>query len=258
MSQNAQLAQEIQEAIKLALAPADSEVPPCPPFAVPEDPAQLAKYVDHTILKPAASIADVKKICAEGREFGFASICVNSCHAGLVKSELGDCGVKTCCVVGFPLGAMGTVSKAAETRQAVADGADEIDMVVNVGWLKSGELEAVLADITAVVQAAGGKTVKVIIETILLTDEEKVAACYLSKKAGAHFVKTSTGFSGGGATVEDVALMRRVVGQDLEVKASGGIRDREAAEAMISAGADRLGCSAGVAIVSGGKGKENY
>ncbi len=209
---------------------------------------ELAKYIDHTLLKPDASEEAVLKLCAEAREFGFASVCVNGSFTELVARELKGSGVKTCVVVGFPLGAGTSAAKAFETADAVSRGAEEVDMVISVGRLRSGETAAVREDIRAVVKAAEGALVKVILETCLLTDEQKELACRLAEEAGAHFVKTSTGFSTGGATVEDVALMRRVVGDRLGVKASGGIRTREDAERMIAAGASRIGASASVTI----------
>jgi len=213
----------------------------------------VARMIDHTLLKANATPEDVEKICKEAREYKFKSVCVNSGYASLVKRLLRGSGVLTCVVVGFPLGAMTTASKAAETRDAVADGADEIDMVINIGALKAGDFDKVKHDIEAVVEAAKGRTVKVILETHLLTDEEKVAACQLAVMAGTSFVKTSTGFGGGGATAEDIALMRRVVGPAIGVKASGGVRTREDAEKMIKAGASRIGASASIAIVTGKK-----
>ncbi|RMH54803.1 MAG: deoxyribose-phosphate aldolase [Candidatus Hydrogenedentota bacterium] len=214
---------------------------------------RIAKMIDHTFLKPNATPKDIERLCAEARKFGFKSVCVNPTYVSLCKRLLRGSGVLVCTVIGFPLGATTTAAKAAETRDAVADGADEIDMVINVGALKAGEYEKVKHDIEAVVEAAKGRTVKVILETHLLTDEEKVAACQLCVAAGAHFVKTSTGFGGGGATPEDVALMRKVVGRSLGVKASGGVRTKEDAEKMIRAGATRIGASASVAIVTGKK-----
>jgi len=212
---------------------------------------KLNAYIDHTILKPDATTAEVKQLCDEAKEYGFASVCVNSKHVGLVAKELADSGVKACCVVGFPLGAMLTQAKAMETRLAVEAGAEEVDMVIDIGAAKEGDFAAVEADIAAIVKEAHPKAlVKVIIETCLLTDDEKVSACLAAKHAGADFVKTSTGFSKGGATVEDVALMRRTVGEEMGVKASGGIRDKETAIAMIQAGATRIGASAGIKIVS--------
>lgn len=212
------------------------------------NPGELAKCIDHTLLKPDASEDAVRRLCAEAREFGFASVCVNGSFTELVARELKRSGVKTCVVVGFPLGAGTSAAKAFETADAVSRGAEEIDMVLSVGRLRFGETAAVREDIRAVVQAAEGALVKVILETCLLTDEQKELACRLAEEAGAHFVKTSTGFSTGGATVEDVALMRRVVGDRLGVKASGGIRTREDAERMIAAGASRIGASASVTI----------
>lgn len=210
----------------------------------------LAKYIDHTLLKPDADAAQVKSLCEEALKYGFASVCVNSCHADLVAGMLSGSGVKTCCVVGFPLGAVLTEAKAFETKAAVARGAQEIDMVINIGALKSGNRSLAQDDIIAVVAAANKKAlVKVIIEACLLTDAEKVLACELAKAAGADFVKTSTGFSVGGATVGDVALMRKAVGPDMGVKASGGIRDLDTALSMIQAGATRIGASASVRIM---------
>ena len=209
----------------------------------------IAGMIDHTLLKAAATSADIKKICAEAREYKFASVCVNSCYAKLVTEQLAGTGVKTCCVVGFPLGAMSAEAKAYEAKCAVADGAGEIDMVINVGALKEGNDQFVEDDIRAVVEASKPAIVKVIIETCLLTDEEKVRACELSEKAGAAFVKTSTGFSTGGANAHDVALMRKTVGDRLQVKASGGIHTPDQAQELIEAGADRIGASNGVALL---------
>ncbi len=204
--------------------------------------------IDHTLLKPDATQEDVRRICGEAKTYGFASVCVNSCYAALVREELRGSGVKTCCVVGFPLGAMSAAAKAFEAEQACADGAQEIDMVLNVGALKAGDDAYVLRDIGAVVAAACGAIVKVILETCLLNDDEIVRACRLAVQAGASFVKTSTGFGSGGATVHDVALMRQTVGPEIGVKASGGIRTRADAVNMIEAGASRIGTSAGAAI----------
>ena len=209
----------------------------------------IAGMIDHTLLKAAATSADIRKICGEAREYKFASVCVNSCYAKLVTEQLAGTGVKTCCVVGFPLGAMSTEAKAYEAKCAVADGAGEIDMVVNVGALKEGNDQFVEDDIRAVVEASKPAIVKVIIETCLLTDEEKVRACELSEKAGAAFVKTSTGFSTGGANAHDVALMKKTVGDRLQVKASGGIHTPAQAQELIEAGADRIGASNGVALL---------
>ncbi len=209
----------------------------------------IAKYIDHTLLAPDAAKSAIEKLCKEASEYKFASVCVNSCWVSLAADLLKDSSVKVCTVVGFPLGAMDTVSKAYEAAKAVENGADEVDMVINIGYLKSGMLDAVLEDIVAVRKATEGKLLKVIIETCLLTDDEKRTACELSEKAGADFVKTSTGFSKGGATLHDVELMKSVVGDRLGVKASGGVRDYATAKAMIDAGATRIGASAGIAIV---------
>lgn len=217
-------------------------------------PESLAKYVDHTLLKPEASQEQVKKVCDEARQYKFASVCVNPSYIGYVAQQLAGSGVAPCVVVGFPLGATIPEVKAAETAAVIALGAKEVDMVVNVGAIKTGDWQLVKRDIEAVVGAARGKAlVKVIIETCLLTDEEKVKVCTVSKLAGADFVKTSTGFSTGGATVEDVRLMRQTVGPDMGVKASGGVRDYAGAVEMIKAGATRLGTSSGVKIVTGSK-----
>lgn len=209
----------------------------------------IAKYIDHTILKQDARKEDIERITAEAREYGFASVCVNSCWVKLCHSLLEGTDVKVCTVVGFPLGAASSEAKKAETAAAVADGADEIDVVLNVGYLKSGMLKEVYEDIVAVRKACREKTLKVIIETCLLTDDEKIEACRIAERAGADFVKTSTGFSTGGSTVRDVALMHEAVGGRIKVKASGGIRTLADAEAMIRAGASRIGASAGVSIV---------
>lgn len=209
-----------------------------------------SKLFDHTILKAIATKEDVAKICDEAIEGGFASVCINSYWVSYVSQKLEGSSVATCTVVGFPLGAMSTKAKAFEAKQAVEDGADEIDMVINVGELKSGNYEVVRKDIEEVRKACESKILKVIIETCYLTDEEKIKACKLSVEAGADFVKTSTGFGAGGATVEDVALMKHTVDGCAKVKASGGIRDKATAIAMVEAGADRLGTSATVAIVS--------
>jgi deoxyribose-phosphate aldolase len=218
----------------------------------------LAPYIDHTLLKPGATESEIEKLCDEARRHRFASVCVNTSYTELCARLLAGSGVMVCSVVGFPLGAMSTEAKAFETRDAIRHGADEVDMVINVGKLKSGDFAYVCDDIRAVVQAAAGRTVKVIIETALLTDEEKVAACVLAKAAGAHFVKTSTGFGPGGATAEDVALMRRTVGDRMGVKASGGIRDCQTAIQMVESGANRIGASASVAIVKGQESKSSY
>lgn len=215
-------------------------------------PADLAGLIDHTILKPDAKEAQVLEFCEQARAHRFCSVCVNSVHVALVARALAGSGVKVCSVVGFPLGAMVSRAKAAETEAAIADGAEEIDMVIAIGALKEGRLEAVRDDIAAVRVACTGAVLKVIIETCLLTEEEKRAACRLAKEAGADFVKTSTGFSTGGATVADIALMRETVGPELGVKASGGVRTLEAARAVIAAGATRIGTSSGIALVTEG------
>ena len=209
----------------------------------------IAKYIDHTLLAADATKERIEDLCREAAEHHFASVCVNSCWVREASALLDGTGVHVCTVVGFPLGAMETKAKAEEAAIAVSNGADEIDMVLNIGFLKSGMDSEVLEDIKAVREACRGRILKVIIETCLLSDEEKVRACILSKEAGADFVKTSTGFSKGGAEVHDVALMHRTVGGSLGVKASGGIRDLDTAMAMIEAGATRIGASAGVAIV---------
>ncbi len=208
------------------------------------------KLFDHTILKADATRKMVERVCREAREHHFMSVCVNSYYTGFVADELQGSDVRVCTVVGFPLGQMSTKAKAAETRIAVEDGADEIDMVINVGALKGGDDAVVFEDIRAVRKACEGKVLKVIIETCLLNEEEKVRACRLAMEAKADFVKTSTGFSTGGATKEDVALMRKTVGDTMGVKASGGIRDKEKAVEMLEAGVDRLGTSATIAICS--------
>ena len=210
---------------------------------------KINKFIDHTVLSQDADEKKIDKLIAEAKEHDFASVCVNSCWTKKCAEALKDSDVYVCVVVGFPLGAMDTKSKAFETKTAIENGADEIDMVINVGWLKSGRYSDVEDDIREVKKACGDKHLKVIIECCLLTDEEKVMACKLSEKAGADFVKTSTGFSKSGATVEDVALMRKTVGDRLGVKAAGGIRDGKTAVAMIKAGASRLGCSAGIKII---------
>ncbi len=209
----------------------------------------IAKKIDHTVLKADASANTIKEYCAQAREYGFASVCVNSCHAKLVSDALAGSDVLTCCVVGFPLGAMSTKAKAYEAKVAVEDGAAEIDMVLNIGALKDKNDALVLADIKAVVEASKPAAVKVIIETCLLTEEEKIRACELSVEAGAAFVKTSTGFSTGGATASDIALMRKTVGNHAQVKASGGIRTPEDAKAMLDAGADRIGAGNGIILL---------
>jgi len=213
----------------------------------------IAKYIDHTVLAANATQEKIEKLCDEAKQWKFASVCVNTCWTKLCAEKLKGTGVNVCVVVGFPLGAMCTKAKAYEAKCAVEDGATEVDMVINIGWLKDRKDDLVENDIREVKKACGDKHLKVIIEACLLTEEEKVRACELSVKAGADFVKTSTGFSTGGATAEDVALMRKTVGPDTGVKAAGGIRTFEDAKKMIEAGANRLGCSAGIAIVTSAK-----
>ncbi|HEL1960564.1 TPA: deoxyribose-phosphate aldolase [Streptococcus suis] len=219
---------------------------------------KLNKYIDHTILKPETTQEQVEKILAEAKEYNFASVCVNPTWVALAAESLKDSDVKVCTVIGFPLGANTPAVKAFETKDAISNGADEIDMVINIGALKTGNYDLVLEDIKAVVAASGDKLVKVIIEACLLTDDEKVKACQLSQEAGADYVKTSTGFSTGGATVADVALMRKTVGPDMGVKASGGARSYEDAIAFIEAGASRIGASSGVAIMNGAQAYGDY
>lgn len=213
----------------------------------------LARMIDHTLLKPEATKQQIEQLCAEARHFQFASVCVNPCYVKLCAQLLRDTKVKVCTVIGFPLGATSTEAKVAEAEQALKDGARELDMVINVGMLKSGMDAYVEQDIRAVARTAhrAGALLKVILETGLLTDEEKVKACMVAKRAGADFVKTSTGFSKGGATAGDIRLMRKVVGRELGVKASGGVRTQEQARELIESGADRIGASASVKIVLG-------
>lgn len=212
---------------------------------------ELAKMIDHTLLRPDATVAEIERLCTEGKQYGFASICVNSCHVPLCARLMLGTRVKVCATIGFPLGAASTAAKVSEAEQAMRDGAGEVDMVINVGFLKSGNESAVEEDIRQVASAARahGVLCKVILETGLLTKDEIPRACVIAERAGAHFVKTSTGFGHGGATAEDIRLMRRTVGQRLGVKASGGIRNRQDALAMIAAGASRIGASASIAIV---------
>ncbi|WP_019154566.1 deoxyribose-phosphate aldolase [Robertmurraya massiliosenegalensis] len=212
----------------------------------------IAKYIDHTLLKADAKEEQIERLCLEAKEYGFASVCVNPTWVRYASAILEETDVKVCTVIGFPLGATTSETKAFETKNAIENGATEVDMVINIGALKSGDPDLVESDIRAVVEAAKGKALtKVIIETSLLTEEEKMTACELSVKAGADFVKTSTGFSTGGATVEDIRLMRKVVGPEIGVKASGGVRNAEDAKSMIDAGATRIGASSGIAIVQG-------
>jgi deoxyribose-phosphate aldolase len=212
--------------------------------------ATLAKTIDHTLLKAIGTADQVRELCVEARKYGFASVCVNPFWVSLCARELSGSDVKVCTVIGFPLGANTTEMKAAEAKLAVAQGAHEVDMVINIGAAKAGDWKTVEEDIREVVKASGKATIKVIIETCYLTDGEKVKACEAAAKAGAHFVKTSTGFGTGGASAEDVQLMKRTVGDRLKIKASGGIRSYHDAIRMLDAGADRLGASSGVAIIS--------
>lgn len=222
--------------------------------------SEVASKIDHTLLKPEATEAEIKSLCEEAKKFNFASVCVNPCYVALCHSLLKGSSVKVCTVIGFPLGSTTTETKKFEAEQALKNGAQELDMVINVGQLKHGNYEYVYNDVHTVVTAAksGNAICKVILETALLNDEEKIKACVICKKAGADFVKTSTGFSKGGATVGDIALMKYVVGVNIGVKASGGIRSREDAEAMIASGADRIGASASVKIVLGEKSDATY
>lgn len=217
---------------------------------------ELNRMIDHTILKPEATEAAVQKIIDEAKEYNFFSVCINPCWVAFASEQLADTDVAVCAVIGFPLGANTPEVKAYEAADAIKNGANEVDMVINIGALKSQQYDHVRQDIQGIVDAAKGKAlVKVIIETALLTDEEKVKACELAKEAGADFVKTSTGFSTGGAKVADIRLMRETVGPDMGVKASGGVHNAEEALAMIEAGATRIGASTGVAIVSGATGE---
>lgn len=221
---------------------------------IPHD-LNMAGLIDHTLLKPDATHDQIAQLCFEARKYNFASVCINPTHVKLCAELLKGSPVKVCTVIGFPLGATSPEVKVFETQNAIQNGASEIDMVINIGALKARDLELVARDIRGVVVAghAAGALVKVIIETALLNEEEKVLACLLAKEAGADYVKTSTGFSGGGATVEDITLMRKTVGPNIGVKASGGIRTREDAEKMVAAGASRIGASAGVKIVQAGE-----
>lgn len=221
--------------------------------------AQLAKMIDHTLLRADATQSEINKLTEEAKQYQFASVCVNPGWVSYAAEQLQGSGVDICTVIGFPLGASTSETKAFETTDAIAKGATEVDMVINISALKDGKDDYVEQDIRAVVEAAAGKAlVKVIIETCLLTDEEKVRACQAAVRAGADFVKTSTGFSTGGATPEDIALMRRTVGPDMGVKASGGVRSLEDMQKMIEAGATRIGASSGVKIMQGGQSTSSY
>jgi len=222
-------------------------------------PAELARYIDHTLLKPNAVNSQFEQLCNDAIKYNFYSVCVNSGWVAFVAKRLRGTGVKVCSVIGFPLGEMETRSKAFEARNAIENGANELDMVINISALKSRDLKLVEEDIRAIKRASRSNTIlKVIIETSLLTEEEKILACEIAKKAGADFVKTSTGFSTSGATVEDIALMRRVVGPKMGVKASGGITDYNKAVALIQAGANRLGCGSSIAVITGAKAQGSY
>jgi len=227
---------------------------------MPQDTLKIASLIDHTLLRADATASEIIKLCSEARQCGFASVCVNPYWVTLAASQLEGSAVKVCTVIGFPLGANATSTKVAETETAVRHGASEIDMVINIGELKSGHDDAVRRDIQAVADAAhkGGAILKVILETALLDNDQKVTASTLAKLAGAEFVKTSTGFSTGGATVPDVALMRRTVGPEMGVKASGGIRSLADVKNMVAAGATRIGASAGVKIVEGAAAEGGY
>ncbi len=222
------------------------------------NPKALARYIDHTLLKPDATAQDIEKLCREAMEYHFWSVCVNGSRVAQAYSIVEDSGVKVACTVGFPLGAMTADAKRLEVEAAIDDGAQEIDVVLNIGRLKDGDDSHVLRELRDLVAAAEERTVKVIFETCLLSREEKIRACKLVVESGAHFVKTSTGFSSGGATTHDVQLMRECVGPDFGVKASGGIRDTKVALGMIESGATRLGTSSGVAIVKGIEGAAGY
>ena len=243
---------EMAELVERVAGALGMELPAVPSGAPAAVPADLAPFIDHTLLRADATAAEIDRLCAEARDHRFASVCVNPSYVGRVAANLAGSGVVTCSVVGFPLGAHTPAAKAMEAGEAIERGAGEIDMVIDIGALRSGDHALVARDIAGVVEVCrwAGAHCKVIIEAAMLTDEEKVVACLLAKQAGAAFVKTSTGFGPGGATVYDVALMRLVVGPDMGVKAAGGIRTRQDAEALIAAGATRLGTSAGVAIAA--------
>ncbi|WP_414045634.1 deoxyribose-phosphate aldolase [Macrococcus equi] len=218
----------------------------------------LAKYIDHTALKPETTVKQIDQLIEEAKTYNFMSVCVNPTHVKYAADKLNGTDVLVCTVIGFPLGANTPDVKAFETKSAISNGAGEVDMVVNIGAVKDANYDLVREDIKAVVDAAGDVTTKVIIETCLLTDEEKVRVCEIAKEVGADFVKTSTGFSSGGATVEDIQLMRKTVGADMGVKASGGVRSYEDVKAMIDAGATRIGASAGVQILKGEEATGDY
>jgi len=264
MDQN-QIIQKVVEEVIARMAAPGAAAPAASAQAAPQAaatdilPSDLPKYIDHTLLKPEASVEQIDLLCDEAAKHRFWSVCVNSTWVEHCARRLGGTGVKVCAVVGFPLGAMDSRAKGFEARTAIANGASEIDMVINVGAMKAGNLKLVREDMLAVRRACrSGIVLKVIIETCLLSDEEKVLACQIAKDVGADFVKTSTGFNKSGATAADIALMRRTVGPGLGVKASGGVRSYEDAVAMIRAGATRLGTSSGIAIVGGQRGSSAY
>ena len=252
----------LREAVETAARKVEQQLGPAMELSRPEalrSSGTLAGRIDHTLLRADATATDVERLCEEADRHRFASVCVNSRWVALAASLLKNSPVMVCTVVGFPLGAMAGEAKGAEAGIAVKNGADEVDMVMDIGGLKSGRLDEVLADMKAVAKSADGRPVKVILETSLLTDEEKAIACLLALRAPVSYVKTSTGFSSGGATVDDIALMRSVVGSTLGVKASGGVRTTADAEAMLAAGADRIGASASIAIATGAlAAKEGY
>ena len=217
----------------------------------PSGAKDLAPFIDHTLLKPDANRQDIINLCREAEKYKFASVCVNPCWVKLCSETLGA-KVKICSVVGFPLGANTTCIKVEETKRAISDGASEIDMVVNIGKLLSGDLAGVYNDVHRIVEAAGTAIVKVIIETCLLSDEQKIIVCTIAKQAGAHYIKTSTGFSSAGATIEDIKLLRQIVGPNMGIKASGGIKDVQTALSLIQAGANRIGTSSGVSLINAG------
>jgi deoxyribose-phosphate aldolase len=211
---------------------------------------QIQDYIDHTLLKPTASVSDIKKLCEEGIYHKFYAVCINGCYTKLVKEQLLGSNVKVAAVIGFPLGAMNTEAKIFEAQDSIKNGAEEIDMVINIGWLKSGEFDQVQNEVSKIKKAIGDKILKVIIETCYLTEKEKKIACKLTVKAGADFVKTSTGLGSHGATFEDVKLIKDIVGDKIKIKASGGIKDRASALKYIGLGVSRIGTSSGIAIAS--------
>lgn len=246
------LVETLTQEVMRRIAPQAAANPNAKPTSIEVTaPSQVARYIDHTLLKPDATADQIKKLCEEARQYNFATVCVNSSQVRLAAELLKGSTVKPIAVVGFPLGASTAKAKAFETLEAIRHGAEEIDTVINIGALKSRDYKTVHEDIKAVVDAAQPIPVKVILETSQLNEEEKIISCALSSAAGAAFVKTSTGFTGGGATIEDVQLMRRIVGPNLGVKASGGVRDYETAKKMLAAGANRLGTSSSIAIVTG-------